>query len=59
MFAVKMRAAARQDLMAKRSVDKAALAMSREAVNAPLWKDALNDDRALPIDEAADRYAAW
>ena len=54
MSAEKMRAAARQDQIAKINVDREAFAMSKATANATKWRDAFDDDQALPIDEAAD-----
>ena len=33
--------------------------MSKATANATKWRDAYGDEQALPIDEAADSYAAW
>ena len=33
--------------------------MGSAAGNAAIWKGAFDDEQALPIDEAANRYATW
>ena len=59
MSAVKLRAAAKRDAQSKEQAAKEALARTNAERNKPIWKEAFSSDQPLPIDEAADLYAAW
>ena len=59
MSAVKLRAAAKQVGYAAKRRGREATAKKGEAGNVALWEDAFDADQPVPLDEAADQYAAW
>ena len=59
MSAPKLRAAAKQDEYEKKRRGRDTTAHSREGANAALWKEAFDTDQPMPLEEAANQYAAW